>query len=238
MLESHWPGRLLQINFSTRPNVSPVLLAARAKGRLQHACSRLGLTACAFSRKLAVRSLGDNTRAVVEAYIQQQAARSQYADERFKQYLKQFTATDPAADLAAATPSASGRYWYNLHLVLTVVERWPITRAEDLARIREGCFRAAAMNEHRASHVSVMPDHLHVALRGDIQHSPDEIALGILNGLSGLLQRGRIWNESYYVGTFSEYDMGVIRRRPASQPISRPGQASWPATGWALSLGD
>ncbi len=58
-----------------------------------------------------------------------------------------------------------------------------------------------------------MPDHVHLALRGDIEHSPYEIALAFQNNLAYLLGQVRFWNEHFYVGTFSEYDMGAIRAR-------------------------
>ncbi len=58
-----------------------------------------------------------------------------------------------------------------------------------------------------------MPDHLHMALRGNIQDSPQEIALGFQNNLAHLLGQTPIWREGFYVGTFSEYDMGAVRVR-------------------------
>ena len=57
-----------------------------------------------------------------------------------------------------------------------------------------------------------MPDHLHVALRGNIEQSPHEIALAFQNNLAYALGRGKIWQDTYYVGTFGEYNMRAIRR--------------------------
>src|SRR5262249_61980992 len=56
----------LQLTLSTTPHVAPVTLASRVKGRIQHHCRQRG-TLIDFSRKLAVRSVGDPTRAEVEA---------------------------------------------------------------------------------------------------------------------------------------------------------------------------
>lgn len=53
---------------------------------------------------------------------------------------------------------------------------------------------------------------LHVALRGDVEQTPHEIALAFQNGTARALHRGRIWADGYYVGSFSGYGLDVIRR--------------------------
>jgi hypothetical protein len=57
----------------------------------------------------------------------------------------------------------------------------------------------------------VMPDHVHIALRGNLDHSPEQIALSFQNNLAHMLDRGAVWRNSYYVGTFGVYDMRAIR---------------------------
>src|SRR5690349_16929439 len=64
VLESSLSSERIQLTLSATPQVSPVTLAARVKGRLQHHC-RLRGAPVDFSRKLAVRSVGDPTRAAV-----------------------------------------------------------------------------------------------------------------------------------------------------------------------------
>src|SRR5262245_25629838 len=103
---------MIQVLFSAKPDVSPIFLAARAKGRLDHALRRAGRP-CKFSHKLAVRSIGDNTREQVEQYIANQVGRASFADPRFQRLLQQFTVSDPSVDLAEAAQVNSGRYWYN-----------------------------------------------------------------------------------------------------------------------------
>src|SRR5262245_8453197 len=67
VLETSLASEQLQLTLSTLPQVAPVTLAGRIKGRIQHHCRRRGHP-IDFSRKLAVRSLGDPTRVQVEAY--------------------------------------------------------------------------------------------------------------------------------------------------------------------------
>src|SRR4051812_17937379 len=61
VLESRWTDEFVQILFSCTPDVAPERVAARAKGRLDHAMRDRGLS-MPFSRKVAIRAVGDNTR--------------------------------------------------------------------------------------------------------------------------------------------------------------------------------
>lgn len=74
-LEHRVFGGAWQTTLSAKPCASPVFLATRVKGRLQHALRERG-SPVRFSRKLAVRSIRDNTRADVEAYIARQVEKN------------------------------------------------------------------------------------------------------------------------------------------------------------------
>ena len=124
-LEYRWRPDVIQFTFSAKPQVSPKFLATRAKGRLEHALRTSGVSA-KFSRKVAVGTIGENTQADVEGYIERQVGKEPVVDEAFRDKLRQFTIVNPGVDLAAPTNTTRGRYWYNLHLVLTVEERWRI----------------------------------------------------------------------------------------------------------------
>jgi REP element-mobilizing transposase RayT len=210
VLQNALSAKQIQLTVSTTPQVAPVVLAARLKGRLQHH-ARLHGTALDFSRKLAVRSLGDPRRTAVEVYIRDQLGHAALADERFQAMLTAFTVTDPAEDLAAPTCSNSGRYWYNLHLVLVASERYRTGEATILAKMRDTALRICAKKGYRASRLAVLPDHLHMGLRGIITQSPEEIALAFLNNLAHVLARGAWWEAGYYAGTFGEYSMAAVR---------------------------
>jgi REP element-mobilizing transposase RayT len=239
-LETNWQPNLIQFTFSVTPQVSPVLFAARVKGRLQHALHAAG-TPVKFSRKLAVRTIGDNTTADVEAYIQRQVKKEPLADARFKQFLEEFTIINPDIDLSQPTASGSGRYWYNLHLVLVVRERDRFADRDSLTTLRDQSLSIGEKKDYGVSTISVMPDHLHVALRGNIEHSPEQIALSFLNNLAYTLGQKPVWQYSYYVGTFSEYNMNAVRPRfkkgalpTQPQQSSEPTSKSTPASssGW------
>ncbi len=58
-----------------------------------------------------------------------------------------------------------------------------------------------------------MPDHLHAALRGNIEHSPETIALAFQNNVAYLLGQVPIWTNGFCLGTFGEYRMDAVRHR-------------------------
>jgi REP element-mobilizing transposase RayT len=202
----------LQITFSTTPNVAPTKLAARAKGRIQYHLRSRGQP-IDFSRKLAVRSLGDTTRAAVEAYVRNQVRSEYLADERFREMLKEFSVSSSSVDLSRPYESKSGRYWYNLHLVLVADERYRTCERDILTKIRDTVGQICKKKGYLASAFAVMPDHLHLAIRGAIEQPPSEIALAFLNNLAHVLGGRRWWEAGYYAGTFGEYGMAAVRNR-------------------------
>jgi REP element-mobilizing transposase RayT len=210
VLESSLAADQLQLTLSSTPQVTPATLAGRVKGRIQHHCRRRGAP-IEFSRKLAVRSVGDPTRERVEDYIRNQVANEALADERFREMLASFTVVNPEVDLSVPTETHSGRYWYNLHLVLVVSERYRIGKVANLAKIRDTTLRICVKKGYAISRLAVLPDHLHLAVRGVVTHSPADIALSFLNNLAHVLDQCRWWKAGYYAGTFGEYGMAAVR---------------------------
>jgi REP element-mobilizing transposase RayT len=214
-LERTWEARRVRMLVSTTPDVAPTTLAQRMKGRLSYALGQADKRTD-FSRKKAVRSVGSANRQTVEEYVDGQVDGDEWADPEFADHLEQFTVTDETVDLSEPSRSRSGRYWYNLHLVLVVAHRHRITNGERLGQLRDCCRAVADKKGHGLKALSVMPDHLHAALRADISESPEEVALAYMNNLAHAVGPTRLWQPSYYVGTFGEYDMGAIRANLAS----------------------
>jgi len=226
-LEWSWSDELIQCTFSTKPDISPMFVAARAKGRLEHVWRTGENQRVKFSRKVGIRSIGDTTRQTVEAYIMNQVANATFADPAFESLMQRFTQCDSAVDLLQPTQTNSGRYWYNLHLVLVTDGRYRVVDEGRLGVVSDSCFQIARKKDYGISVLSAMPDHLHIALRGAIDHSPQEIALTFMNNLAYKLG-DRLWSENYYVGTFGEYDMGAVRGEEmrARERIDSAGQSN------------
>jgi len=212
LLEPHATAEKVQLLFSVTPQVSPTFFCQRVKGRLQHALRKCG-TPVDFSRKVSFRSLGENTSEVVENYIRGQVGKADFADPRFRETMRRFTVVSDDVRLADPSDSNSGRYWYNLHIVLVVAARFRITDPDRLGRLRDASLAIAEEAGHRIAALSIMPDHVHKAVRGNIERSPEEIALAFQNRLARAAGC-RVWQDGFYVGTFSEYDLDVIRRIP------------------------
>ena len=201
----------VQILFSTLPNVAPVLLAARAKGRLTHALRLRGIRH-RFSRKLSVRTIGENTRGQVEHYVESQVPSARWVDARFESLLSRFTTACDDVNLREPTIVRSGRYWYDLHVVLCTDWGHRFTDARSLGTLHESAVMVARRGGHSLSRLSVMPDHMHLVLRGKLECSPEEIVGEFQNGVCLGALGQHIWRDTYYVGTMGEYNMEFIRR--------------------------
>ena len=213
LLEHRWSEEMIQLTFSAKPDVSPVFLAGRAKGRMQHALRKSAQNFSGFSRKVSVHSIGHNCREDVEAYVASQVEAADFVDPSFRDMLKEFTTICDGVDLSLATESSHGRYWYNLHLVLVTDRQQRLVDRRHFVMLHDCSFKIAERKGYRISRLSLMPDHLHAALRGNIEQSPREIALAFQNNLAYVLGQVRIWTSNFYAGTFGDYDMWAIRRK-------------------------
>jgi REP element-mobilizing transposase RayT len=201
----------IQILFKALPHVSPQECTRFVKGRLQHVLRKLD-TPVKFSRKVGFRSLGDNTRKIVKKYIVRQAQKSNYIDPKFKKWLDQYNFTIPKVQLERPVPTASGRYWYALHLVIVVENRTiPMTMKKTFDKVANTCFSIARKKGYEIAEMSIMPDHIHISLRGDISSAPELILASFMNNLWKALNVGICWSYECYAGTFSEYRLDQIR---------------------------
>ena len=132
------------------------------------------------------------------------------ADSRTHQRLAQFQMHDPKVDLAAPRGTTHARYWYNLHLVLVNEGRLREIREDVLKCLQDRIQGAANRKKHLLSRAAILPDHLHIMLGCPLEVSPEEIVLSYMNNLAHALGMKATFRFSYYVGTFSEYDLGVI----------------------------
>lgn len=208
-LEDHtWGTRQVQLTFRALPGHAPVWIARRAKGRLDHALRGMGVSV-SFSRKVGLRAFGHNRTSVVEAYVRDQLKHVDLADERYRQRLASVSIHRPGVDLSEPSVSSHGRYWYNLHLVLVVAGRYRIGNPPFLRELREGIIDQVALSGCELKRAAIMPDHLHLALRGSPHRSPTEIAVA-LQQATAEVARCRFWEEKFYVGTFGAYDCGAV----------------------------
>lgn len=202
------PDRI-QVTVCAGPDAAPVWVAQRIKGRLDYTLRKraCGVT---FSRKVGLRAIGHNRTPVVEHYVRDQLKHVDLADPLYRKMLASVAVHDPSVDLSQPAESTHGRYWYNLHLVLVVAGRYRIGQQAVLEGLRERVLDECRNKNCAVKRVSIMPDHMHVALRGNPTLSPAEIALDVQERTSGAVGC-RLWKHEFYVGTFGEYDYGAVK---------------------------
>ena len=210
ILERRCESEYWQATVSTKPSVVPSFIVARIKGRIDH-LFRSQKAPFKFSRKVSLRSLGNNTADDVQDYIRKQVNAALFCDADYAASLKQFTRVWDDHESQSPIEVASGRYWYQLHLVLVVDDRHRIRDLDFLGKIFETSQAIALDRGYRLAAISVMPDHLHISLRGSVADSPESIALAYLNESCRRLNANGLWRPSYYVGTIGMYNMNAVR---------------------------
>lgn len=210
LLERKCQSDYWQATVSTKPATDPSFIVARIKGRIDHRC-RSEKIPFKFSRKVSLRAIGNNTTLDVQDYIRQQVDSAQFCSSDFAQDLKQFTRIWQDKNLLEPIEVSSGHYWYLLHLVLVVDERYRIGNLVFLGELFEACQAIALDRGYLLGGLSVMPDHLHMCLRGAVTDSPEAIAVGFMNELCRRLRVVSLWRPSYYVGTTGAYNMNAVR---------------------------
>lgn len=134
------------------------------------------------------------------------------ADANVRERLKQYQIYCPDVDLSEPQTSSHGRYWYNLHIVLVNDGRFMEIRDAVLRGLKETIVKAARRKNHRLSRVAIVPDHIHMTLGCNLEEAPEEVVLSYMNNLAYGCGMKPVFRYSYFVGTFSEYDLGVIPR--------------------------
>jgi REP element-mobilizing transposase RayT len=197
-----------QFLISTRPVVPPLLIVQRVKGRLQHLLH--GTMSKPFRRNYSLRSIGSTRREKLEEYLAHQLSHHPMADPRVQQRLEQYQIFRPEVDLSQPRRTSHAEYWYNLHVVIVNDERYMEIRDEVLAARRDMILEASDAKGHSLSRAAIVPDHLHLTLGCSLEESPEHVVLGYMNNLAYVCGMKPVFGYSYYVGTFSEYDLGVI----------------------------
>lgn len=200
-----------QFLISSLPGTSPKTIAQRVKGRLQYLLRTT--IPRAFHRNYSLRSIGSADRETIEKYVRSQLIHHPCADYRVTEQLTTLQIHKKEVDLSAPSQSSHAVYWFNLHLVLVTEGRFREIRVEPLKSLHNMILNASSSKGHLLSRAAVLPDHVHMILRCDISESPEEVALSYLNNLAFAQGMRPVFQFSYFVGTFGEYDLGVIPRQ-------------------------
>lgn len=204
------PPKVSKFLISTQPHVSPRVMVQRLKGRLQHIIQKE--LPHAFRRNYGLRSIGSTRREKLDRYLASQLEHHPLADRRVDERMKQYQIHLPENDLAKPCYSSHSMYWYNLHIVIVNDGRYREARPEVLEQLRGMILKASRAKQHWLSRGAIVPDHIHLTLGCRLEESPEEVTLGYMNNLAYAYGMKPTFTFSYFVGTFSEYDLGVIPR--------------------------
>ena len=203
LLEQKTSREEIQLIVSAGPDIAPTDIARLLKGRLQHAFRSAG-TPAVFSRKICLRAIGENTRTDVETYVRDQLIHAELADPRYRAALQAHAFVQKNVNLAEPSETNSGRYWYNLHVVLVTENRYQMS-SETAGIIANAC-RVPGVAK-----CSVMPDHVHLAVKASPEQSPRAVAEFFQVTTAKAVRMLGLWKDTFYVGTFGEYGMRAVR---------------------------
>jgi REP element-mobilizing transposase RayT len=85
-------------------------------------------------------------------------------------------------------------------------------RDDVLADLHDMILKASDSKGYLLSRAAIVPDHVHLTLGCPLEQSPEQIVLGFMNNLAYACGMKPVFRFSYYLGAFSEYDLGVIPR--------------------------
>lgn len=199
-----------QLFVSTRPQLSPAQIIRSLKGRLQYlvreAIPQL------WQRHYSITSVGDANNEVLQGYVARQVEHHPMADPRTTDRLKEAQFHDPRIDLAAPRASSHGRFTHSLQVVLENEGHGRDTREEFLAASRGMVVGVCRKKDWLLSRLGLVANHLHVLVGCGIDDIPRDVALSLMNNLAFAHGMKRVYEHSFYVGTFGPYDHGAIRR--------------------------
>jgi REP element-mobilizing transposase RayT len=195
---------------STRPEVAPLQIIRSIKGRLQHLLR--GTIPQLWRRHYSIISIGDANNDTLQGYVGGQVEHHPMADARTTSRLLGSQFHDPLVDLAAQRTSAHGRFTHSLRIVLENTDHASDTREEHLAATRTMVIGACRKKSWLLSRLGLVANHLHMLLGCDVAEAPRDVALSLTNNLSFAHGMKRVYQHSFYAGTFGPYDQDAIRR--------------------------
>lgn len=205
-----------QFVVASLPNVAPLIIVQRIKGRLQHLIREIRPRA--FKRNFAIRSFGRVTRQVVQNYVADQLGHHLMADPLVQQRLKAYQISHPEIDLSKPRQTSHGLFWYSLHLVFVHDGRFNEVRDGLLDKVSEMIERSSQAKGYLLAEAGVLSDHVHILAGCPFEESPRDIALGFLNNLAYAHGMRRVYQHGGYLGTFGEYTFHAIAEGGSCQP--------------------
>ncbi|MDB5344882.1 MAG: hypothetical protein JWP89_3259 [Schlesneria sp.] len=193
---------------STKPDVPPISVPQRVKGRLQYLLR--DDVQQPFQRNYDLQSIGSTTREKLENYLGSQLEHHPEPDRRIHWTLADLQVVRPDLDLSRPRFTTHGRFSSNVHLVMVNEGRWRETCRSNVESVREMLIRSATKRQHLLKQIAILPDHIHLIFGTNVDETPLSIALSYMNNVAFVYQMQPVLKHSCFIGTFGDYDLGAI----------------------------
>ncbi len=205
-----------QFLVTTKPDVPPLRIVQRVKGRLQHVVREQFPKA--LRRHSAIRSVGKVKRDIVQTYVASQLEHHPMANERVRQRFEQYQQSNPTINLGLKRYTSHGVFWHNLHIVLVHWERWRVIEDSRLSAVSEMIAGVSRARGYFLQEAGILPDHVHLLLGCGFGDSPRDVALSFFNNLAFAQGMQPVYQCGGFIGTVGEYDFGGLRAQSLLDP--------------------
>ena len=205
-----------QFVVATTPEVAPVKIVQRIKGRLQHLVR--ADRPKALKRNFALHGFGKVTRDVVEKFVAGQLGHHRMAEAEVQRRLEKYQISCFDVDLSQPQKTSHGLFWYSLHLVLVHQDRWNEIRESVLAKVNRRIRAVSEKKGYLLREAGILPDHIHILVGCPFELSPLEVSLRFLNNLAHVQGMKPIYQFGGFVGTVGEYSFRALSEGDSAQP--------------------
>jgi REP element-mobilizing transposase RayT len=149
----------------------------------------------------------------LQGYVARQVQHHPMADPRIIERFTDLQFHNPQILLDELRASGHARSLYNLHLVFETADHLHDVSEEWLRTNRSKFTAICGRKGWRLSRLAQVSNHMHALVGCDIAESPCAVALSLLNNLAYAHGMKPVFEYSFYVGTFGNYDHNAIRMK-------------------------
>ncbi len=197
---------------SLRPTETISECASKLKGRVSkwlREALQLNLPTDLLSKGYFACTLGKSTRETIDKYLARQNEHHGYANRELPPiYVDNYEYNDE--DKARISPQHAfvvARF----HIVLATAGRTGVFGSREGRQVATEWLKLQARLRMALIKVSIVPDHVHVALRAHPAVSPAEIVVALMNSAQEVMTEGlvsaglnRLWQSSAYIGGYGD----------------------------------
>ncbi|MDA3875281.1 MAG: transposase [Kiritimatiellae bacterium] len=210
LLSSSFDLTKAQVVVEVSEVVAPRFLMQRLKGRWSRVLGVASADFPGFEKAYLTRTIGQNTRSIVEKYVQSQVDHSDLVDPLYRERMKELRFHQE--ETYVQKNRHRGIYDLFAHLVLVTGGRYRLFSAEARKVFDSLCSGVETLGAEVLD-ISMMPDHAHLLLRWPSELSGMELIEGVKRESGKLLRRTAFWSGGGYVGSVGPYRLKVAMEK-------------------------